>query len=75
MKNRKSSVKKGLSGWVGEWHPTPRKQFYLILLGEVECTVSDGERRIFGPGSIALLERARAPQMKRGYIYGSNMIQ
>ena len=44
------------SGWLGEWHPTPRKQFYLILSGEVECTVSDGERRVFGSGSIALLE-------------------
>jgi len=44
------------SGWVGEWHPTPRKQFYLILSGEVECSVSDGERRVFGPGSIVLLE-------------------
>jgi hypothetical protein len=44
------------SGWVGEWHPAPRKQFYLILSGEVECTVSDGQRRVFGPGSIVLLE-------------------
>lgn len=44
------------SGWVGEWHPTPRKQFYIVLAGEVECTVSDGERRVFGPGSIVLLE-------------------
>ncbi len=44
------------SGWVGEWHPTPRRQFYLVLSGEVECTVSDGERRVFGPGSIVLLE-------------------
>jgi hypothetical protein len=44
------------SGWVGEWHPAPRRQFYLMLSGEVECTVSDGERRVFGPGSIVLLE-------------------
>jgi len=44
------------SGWVGKWHPTPRKQFYFMLSGEVECTVSDGERRVFGPGSIVLLE-------------------
>jgi hypothetical protein len=44
------------SGWVGEWHPTPRRQFYFVLSGEVECTVSDGQRRVFGPGSIVLLE-------------------
>jgi len=44
------------SGWVGEWHPAPRRQFYIILSGEVECTVSDDEIRVFGPGDIVLLE-------------------
>ena len=43
-------------GWVGDWHPAPRRQFFLILSGEVECTVSDGERRVFGPGSVVLVE-------------------
>lgn len=44
------------SGWQGSWHPTPAKQFFFLLSGDLEGTVSDGERRIFGPGSIALLE-------------------
>jgi len=44
------------AGWVGDWHPAPRRQFFLILSGEVECTVSDGESRVFGPGSVVLVE-------------------
>ena len=27
-----------------------------MLSGEVECTVSDGESRVFGPGGVVLLE-------------------
>ena len=44
------------SGWYGDWHPTPMKQIYFILSGTLEGTVSDGERRIFGPGCIVLVE-------------------
>ncbi|MFC1804037.1 cupin domain-containing protein [Thermoproteota archaeon] len=44
------------SGWFGDWHPAPRKLVYFILSGELECIVSDGERRIFGSGSIVLVE-------------------
>ena len=44
------------SGWFGDWHPAPRRQFVIILVGEVEVEVSDGEKRRFGPGSFALLE-------------------
>ena len=44
------------SGWFGDWHPTPRKQVFFVLSGEVEVRVSDGERRLFGPGSIVQCE-------------------
>lgn len=43
-------------GWDGDWHPTPRRQFIIILTGELEVEVSDGEVRLFRPGSIALVE-------------------
>ena len=43
-------------GWMGEWHPSPRKQWFLFLAGEVEAEVGDGERRRFGSGSVVLLE-------------------
>jgi hypothetical protein len=43
-------------GWFGDWHPTPRKQVFFILSGMLEGGVSDGEKRLFGPGSIVLVE-------------------
>jgi hypothetical protein len=43
-------------GWLGDWHPAPRRQYWVGTAGTVEVTVSDGEVRQFGPGSVALLE-------------------
>ena len=44
------------SGWDGGWHPSPRRQFVLVLGGAFEIEVGDGERRAFGPGAVLLLE-------------------
>ena len=44
------------SGWFGDWHPAPRRQFTFMLAGELEAEVSDGEVRIFKPGDIVLVE-------------------
>lgn len=41
---------------VADWHPVPRRQINIILAGEVEIEVSDGEKRRFGPGSYILGE-------------------
>ena len=43
-------------GWIGEWHPAPRRQFMLYLQGEVEAETSDGEVRRLSAGSVTLLE-------------------
>ena len=43
-------------GWFGDWHPAPRRQYWVGLLGTLEVAVSDGEKRLFGPGSVVLLE-------------------
>ena len=43
-------------GWEGDWHPTPRRQVFFFLAGELEGETSDGERRRYGPGDVALLE-------------------
>lgn len=43
-------------GWIGDWHPAPRVQYWLPFTGQIEVGVSDGEIRWFGPGDIALLE-------------------
>jgi hypothetical protein len=44
------------AGWHGDWHPTPLRQVFVYLAGEVEGETSDGERRRFGPGSVTLAE-------------------
>lgn len=44
------------AGWTGDAHPTPRRQYVLVLAGEFHVTVSDGEERTFTPGSVILLE-------------------
>lgn len=44
------------AGGVADWHPVPRRQVNIMLAGEVEIEVSDGEVRRFGPGSFILGE-------------------
>lgn len=44
------------SGWFGDWHPAPRRQYYIQLSGQFGVEVSDGETRQFNPGDIGLLE-------------------
>lgn len=42
--------------WYGEWHPAPRRQYWIGVAGSIDVTVSTGETRRFGPGSVVLLE-------------------
>ena len=44
------------AGYTSDWHHAPRRQFVLTLTGVMELTVSDGEVRCFGPGSVFLVE-------------------
>ncbi|HEX4033173.1 MAG TPA: hypothetical protein VHX66_01905 [Solirubrobacteraceae bacterium] len=37
-------------------HNAPYPVFIITLAGEAEVTTSDGERRVFGPGSVVLVE-------------------
>lgn len=39
-----------------DWHNAPRRQFVVNVTGSLEVTVSDGNKRLFGPGSILLAE-------------------
>lgn len=38
------------------WHTAPRRQYVIMLNGEVEIEVGDGTTRRFGPGDILLAE-------------------
>jgi quercetin dioxygenase-like cupin family protein len=44
------------SGWFGDWHPAPKRQFFCCLSGEIELIASDGEVRVFRSGDVFLLE-------------------
>ena len=43
-------------GWVGEPHPSPRRQIVFCLSGSITITASDGEARSFRAGEAYLLE-------------------
>ena len=43
-------------GWHGDWHPAPARQLWIGVEGHIDVTVSDGQTRRFGPGSLLLLE-------------------
>ena len=39
-----------------DWHPSPRRQWLLLLDGEIEIEAGDGESRRFRGGDILRLE-------------------
>jgi len=39
-----------------DWHPAPRRQWVIILSGELEIGLTDGTLRRFGPGDARLVE-------------------
>ncbi len=39
-----------------DWHPAPRRQFVIILSGQLEIGLSDGSTHVFGPGDARLVE-------------------
>lgn len=47
---------KASKGWIGDWHPAPKRQLMIYISGEVEGEVSDGTKARMGPGSICLVE-------------------
>jgi len=39
-----------------DWHTAPTRQYIILLDGEIEIEVSDGEKRIFRGGDVLLVE-------------------
>lgn len=39
-----------------DWHPAPRRQWVIILSGQLEIGLGDGSMRRFGPGDARLVE-------------------
>ena len=42
--------------WVGDWHPSPKRQWLFFLAGAMEFEVTSGEVHRAGPGSVVRLE-------------------
>jgi hypothetical protein len=43
-------------GYEGDFHPAPRRQIMTLISGSLECSVSDGQTRVFSPGNTQLVE-------------------
>jgi hypothetical protein len=39
-----------------DWHPAPRRQYIVNLVGGVQLTASDGEARVIEAGEVILVE-------------------
>jgi quercetin dioxygenase-like cupin family protein len=39
-----------------DWHPAPRRQFVIILSGQLEIGLGDGTKYVFGTGDARLVE-------------------
>jgi quercetin dioxygenase-like cupin family protein len=43
-------------GTFSDWHTAPRKQYIILLAGQMEIGVGDGTKRMFNPGDILQVE-------------------
>jgi len=44
------------AGWSSDWHTSSARTLFIVISGEWEVTVSDGESRRFAIGSAILVE-------------------
>jgi quercetin dioxygenase-like cupin family protein len=44
------------AGTFRDWHPAPRRQYVIVVSGQLEIGLGDGTLRRFGPGDARLVE-------------------
>ena len=44
------------AGWYGDWHPTPARQWLILMNGSCEFEAGDGERAIREAGDVVMLD-------------------
>ena len=44
------------TGWYGDWHPTPVRQWMIIMTGMCELEAGDGEKVIRKAGDVVMLD-------------------
>ena len=42
--------------YFSDWHCAPRRQFIIVLSGQMEIGIGDGTKRRFGPGDVVLAD-------------------
>lgn len=52
----KISFSESPAGKFQDWHPAPRRQFVIIVTGQLEIGLGDGSKQVFGPGDARLVE-------------------
>ena len=50
------SFSEAAAGRFSDWHVAPRRQFVIILSGQLEIGLGDGSKHVFGPGDARLVE-------------------
>lgn len=43
-------------GWYGNWHPTPVRQWLILMTGQCEFEAGDGEKVIRKAGDVVMLD-------------------
>ena len=43
-------------GWYGNWHPTPVRQWLILMTGQCEFEAGDGEKVIRKAGDVIMLD-------------------
>jgi len=60
-------------GWDGDWHPTPQRQYGVMMQGTFDIETGDGTVRRLAPGSVFLLEDTDAPG-HRSRVVGTDTV-
>ena len=53
-------------GWYGDWHPTPEKQWPILMTGECEFKAGNGEKTIRKADDVVLLDMRRMMRLVKG---------
>ena len=61
------------SGWMGDWHPSPARQFMLFTEGKLEVQTSDGDVRQFQAGDVVLGEDIRGKGHRSRVLGGGKL--
>ena len=44
------------AGWYGDWHPTPVRQWLILMTGACEFEAGDGDKAVCSAGDVVLLD-------------------